>query len=159
MCIRDRAGPACTPRPSRRGPPARCLRLPWEAAQAWTRSSADHTARPPATRFPRREPAARLPGDDQEVAVQLVEDDRAVLAADHDVLDPGPVAPGEVDPRLDRERHPDPELLRVGMAFSVEPGIYLAGRYGARIEDIVICGEDGPIVLNQLDRDLLVVTG
>jgi Xaa-Pro aminopeptidase len=49
--------------------------------------------------------------------------------------------------------------IRRGMAFSVEPGIYLAGRYGARIEDIVICGDDGPIVLNQLDRDLLVVTG
>jgi Xaa-Pro aminopeptidase len=45
------------------------------------------------------------------------------------------------------------------MVFSVEPGIYLVGRYGARIEDIVICGEDGPIVLNGLDRDLLVVTG
>jgi Xaa-Pro aminopeptidase len=64
------------------------------------------------------------------------------------------------------EGHEDPyivagnrEPLRPGMAFSVEPGIYLAGRYGARIEDIVICGEDGPIVLNQLDRDLLVVTG
>ena len=53
----------------------------------------------------------------------------------------------------------NPEPLRVGMAFSVEPGIYLAGRYGARIEDIVICGEDGPIVLNELDRDLLVGTG
>jgi len=53
----------------------------------------------------------------------------------------------------------NPELLRQGMAFSVEPGIYLVGRYGARIEDIVICGEDGPIVLNDLDRDLLVVTG
>jgi Xaa-Pro aminopeptidase len=53
----------------------------------------------------------------------------------------------------------NPEQLQVGMAFSVEPGIYLAGRYGARIEDIVICGEDGPIVLNELDRDLLVVTG
>ena len=64
------------------------------------------------------------------------------------------------------EGHEDPyivagnaEPLRAGMAFSVEPGIYLAGRYGARIEDIVICGEDGPIVLNELDRDLLVVTG
>ena len=53
----------------------------------------------------------------------------------------------------------NPEPLRPGMAFSVEPGIYLAGRYGARIEDIVICGEDGPIVLNELDRDLLIVTG
>jgi len=64
------------------------------------------------------------------------------------------------------EGHEDPYIvagnatpIRRGMAFSVEPGIYLAGRYGARIEDIVICGDDGPIVLNQLDRDLLVVTG
>ena len=30
------------------------------------------------------------------------------------------------------------------MAFSIEPGIYLEGRYGARIEDIVVCGDDGP---------------
>ena len=43
------------------------------------------------------------------------------------------------------------------MAFSVEPGIYLEGRYGARIEDIVVCGDAGPVVLNELARDLLVV--
>ena len=35
------------------------------------------------------------------------------------------------------------EPLQSGFAFSVEPGIYLAGRYGARIEDIVVCGPDG----------------
>ena len=40
------------------------------------------------------------------------------------------------------EGHGEP--LRQGMAFSVEPGIYLAGRYGSRIEDIVICGPAGP---------------
>ncbi|MFH0751445.1 MAG: Xaa-Pro peptidase family protein [Chloroflexota bacterium] len=64
------------------------------------------------------------------------------------------------------EGHEDPyivagngEVLEPGMAFSVEPGIYLEGRYGARIEDIVVCGEDGPIVLNEAPRDLLVVTG
>ena len=51
------------------------------------------------------------------------------------------------------------EPLAPGMAFSVEPGIYLEGRYGARIEDIVVCGEEGPVVLNELARDLLVVTG
>ena len=45
------------------------------------------------------------------------------------------------------------------MAFSVEPGIYLEGRYGARIEDIVVCGESGPITLNEAPRDLLVVAG
>ena len=49
------------------------------------------------------------------------------------------------------EGHEEPYLvagnglpLRPGMAFSVEPGIYLPGTYGARIEDIVVCGEDGP---------------
>ncbi|HEY6057330.1 MAG TPA: M24 family metallopeptidase, partial [Candidatus Limnocylindrales bacterium] len=50
-------------------------------------------------------------------------------------------------------------LLEAGMAFSVEPGIYVEGLYGARIEDIVVCGFDGPIVLNDVSRDLLVVNG
>jgi len=64
------------------------------------------------------------------------------------------------------EEHEDPyivagnlEPLRAGMAFSIEPGIYLEGRYGARIEDIVVCGEDGPVVLNEVTRDLIVVHG
>ncbi|MEO8230620.1 MAG: Xaa-Pro peptidase family protein [Chloroflexota bacterium] len=51
------------------------------------------------------------------------------------------------------------EPLRSGMAFSVEPGIYLEGRYGARLEDIVVCGKDGPIVLNRAPLDLYVVDG
>ena len=64
------------------------------------------------------------------------------------------------------EGHEDPYLvagnrdpLEPGMAFSVEPGIYLEGRYGARLEDIVVCGPDGPIVLNRAPLDLLVVDG
>jgi Xaa-Pro aminopeptidase len=64
------------------------------------------------------------------------------------------------------EEHEEPyivagnsEPLAPGMAFSVEPGIYLEGRYGARIEDIVVCGDRGPVVLNELTRDLLVVAG
>lgn len=51
------------------------------------------------------------------------------------------------------------EPLREGMAFSVEPGIYLEGRYGARIEDIVVCGADGPEILNTSSRELRVVVG
>jgi Xaa-Pro aminopeptidase len=51
------------------------------------------------------------------------------------------------------------EPLAPGMAFSVEPGIYLEGRFGARIEDIVVCADAGPIVLNEVPRDLLVVDG
>ena len=64
------------------------------------------------------------------------------------------------------EGHEDPyivagnrEQLCAGMAFSVEPGIYLDGVYGARIEDIVICGPDGPLELNQAPRELYVVDG
>jgi Xaa-Pro aminopeptidase len=64
------------------------------------------------------------------------------------------------------EGHEDPYLiagndlpLRPGMAFSVEPGIYFPGEHGARIEDIVVCGEDGPIVLNEAPRHLYVVEG
>ena len=64
------------------------------------------------------------------------------------------------------EAHEEPYLvegnaepLRPGMAFSVEPGIYVEGRYGARIEDIVVCGDAGPIVLNEAPRDLLIVAG
>jgi Xaa-Pro aminopeptidase len=51
------------------------------------------------------------------------------------------------------------EPLRAGMAFSVEPGIYLPGEYGARIEDIVVCGPEGPITLNESSRELYVVDG
>jgi Xaa-Pro aminopeptidase len=51
------------------------------------------------------------------------------------------------------------DVLSEGMAFSVEPGIYLQGRYGVRIEDIVVCGADGPDALNESTRDLLVVDG
>jgi Xaa-Pro aminopeptidase len=51
------------------------------------------------------------------------------------------------------------EVLRPGMAFSVEPGIYFPGQYGARIEDIVVCGPDGPIELNEAPRTLYVVDG
>jgi len=47
--------------------------------------------------------------------------------------------------------------LQAGMTFSVEPGIYLPGRFGVRIEDIVVCTADGVERLNQAPRDLAVV--
>jgi Xaa-Pro aminopeptidase len=62
------------------------------------------------------------------------------------------------------EEHEEPyvvagntEPLAPGMAFSIEPGIYLPGRYGARIEDIVVCTETGGERLNLVTRDLLVL--
>lgn len=44
-----------------------------------------------------------------------------------------------------------------GMCFSVEPGVYLPGRFGVRIEDIVTVTEDGGRRLNDTTRDLVVV--
>jgi Xaa-Pro aminopeptidase len=62
------------------------------------------------------------------------------------------------------EEHEDPYLvagnatpLVAGHAFSVEPGIYLAGRFGARIEDIAVASEGGPIRCNVADHSLHIV--
>jgi Xaa-Pro aminopeptidase len=51
----------------------------------------------------------------------------------------------------------DPTVLRPGMTFSVEPGIYLEGRFGIRIEDIVAVTANGVERLNRSARDLHVV--
>lgn len=47
--------------------------------------------------------------------------------------------------------------LEPGMTFSVEPGIYLPHRHGARIEDIVVCTEDGGQRLNVTPRELTIL--
>ena len=47
--------------------------------------------------------------------------------------------------------------LTEGMAFSVEPGIYFPGHWGARIEDIVIVTDDGALAVNDRPHDLTVV--
>jgi Xaa-Pro aminopeptidase len=49
--------------------------------------------------------------------------------------------------------------LEEGMAFSVEPGIYFPGQWGARIEDIVIVTADGAMPVNSRPHDLIVVAG
>jgi len=62
------------------------------------------------------------------------------------------------------ETHEEPYLvagntlpLAEGYAFSVEPGVYLPGRHGARIEDIVVCGDAGPLLMNNRPRGLVVL--
>jgi Xaa-Pro aminopeptidase len=62
------------------------------------------------------------------------------------------------------EAHEDPYLvlgnrepLLAGHAFSIEPGIYLDGRWGLRLEDIVVATDAGPDPLNLADHDLVVV--
>jgi Xaa-Pro aminopeptidase len=47
--------------------------------------------------------------------------------------------------------------LEAGMTFSVEPGVYVAGRFGARIEDIVACTADGVRRLNTISTDLVIL--
>ena len=62
------------------------------------------------------------------------------------------------------EAHEDPYLvegnsapLEIGNAFSIEPGFYIDGKWGARIEDIVVATADGPVALNRANHDLCVV--
>ena len=47
--------------------------------------------------------------------------------------------------------------LQAGMAFSIEPGIYFPGQWGARIEDIVIVTAEGAMSVNNRPHDLVVV--
>lgn len=50
-------------------------------------------------------------------------------------------------------------VLDEGMVFSIEPGIYLPGRFGIRLEEIVILRQDGPEILSELPRDLRIIHG
>ena len=49
-------------------------------------------------------------------------------------------------------------LIEPGMCFSIEPGIYLPGRFGVRIEDIVVATEDGGRRLNNTNREMRIVS-
>ena len=62
------------------------------------------------------------------------------------------------------EEHEDPYMVEgnsaplvPGNAFSVEPGIYVPGRYGVRIEDLVVATAAGPRPLNVADHSLVVL--
>jgi Xaa-Pro aminopeptidase len=61
------------------------------------------------------------------------------------------------------EEHEDPYIvsgngtpLEPGHVFSIEPGIYVAGRFGLRLEDIVVAAESGPDPLNRADHGLAI---
>ena len=49
------------------------------------------------------------------------------------------------------------EIAQPGMVFSVEPGIYLPGKFGVRVEDLVLVTEDGCEVLNKASKELRIV--
>lgn len=48
-------------------------------------------------------------------------------------------------------------ILKPGMAFSVEPGVYIEGKFGIRIEDTVVVTETGHKSLSEFPRDLIVL--
>ena len=62
------------------------------------------------------------------------------------------------------EEHEDPYMVEgntlaiaAGHAFSVEPGIYVPGRWGMRLEDIVVATDDGPLPMTFADHSLVVL--
>jgi Xaa-Pro aminopeptidase len=62
------------------------------------------------------------------------------------------------------EAHEDPYMVEgntlpiaAGHAFSVEPGIYVDGKWGMRLEDIVVATDDGPLSMNHADHALVVL--
>ncbi|HEX6569110.1 MAG TPA: Xaa-Pro peptidase family protein [Acidimicrobiales bacterium] len=64
------------------------------------------------------------------------------------------------------EEHEDPYIvagngtpLAPGHAFSIEPGIYVPGRFGLRLEDILVAADAAPDELNRADHGLAVVDG
>ncbi len=50
-------------------------------------------------------------------------------------------------------------VLQSGMVFSIEPGIYLPGRFGIRLEEIVVLRDEGPQIFSQLPRAAHLVNG
>ena len=62
------------------------------------------------------------------------------------------------------EAHEEPYMvsgnslpISAGHAFSVEPGIYIPGKWGMRLEDIVVATETGPMSMNKVDHSLVTV--
>jgi Xaa-Pro aminopeptidase len=62
------------------------------------------------------------------------------------------------------EAHEDPYMVEgnslpiaAGHAFSVEPGIYVAGKWGMRLEDIVVAADGGPLSMNHADHSLVTL--
>jgi Xaa-Pro aminopeptidase len=62
------------------------------------------------------------------------------------------------------EAHEDPYMVEgntlpiaAGHAFSVEPGIYVSGKWGMRLEDIVVASEAGPVSMNLADHALVTL--
>jgi Xaa-Pro dipeptidase len=53
----------------------------------------------------------------------------------------------------------DMNLINPGMTFTVEPGIYLPGEFGVRIEDMLVRTADGATTMTSFPRELQIVMG
>lgn len=51
----------------------------------------------------------------------------------------------------------NPAEVQEGMTFSIEPGVYLPGKFGVRVEDLVLVTADGCEVLNHADKHWKVI--
>ena len=60
-------------------------------------------------------------------------------------------------PNMDDYEIHDERVLMPGVGFSVEPGIYLPGKLGVRIEDFVVVTDDGYRNLSTLPKELTLV--
>src|SRR5262249_56700725 len=54
--------------------------------------------------------------------------------------------------------HLNSDPIEEGMVFSIEPGIYLKGEFGVRLEEIVCIGREGALRVSELSREGHVIT-
>jgi len=64
---------------------------------------------------------------------------------------------GQTDHEFGDVSSTNTETVTPGMIFSIEPGIYLPGKIGVRVEDLVLVTEDGCVVLNKVDKKYAMI--
>ena len=89
---------------------------------------------------------AGVPGKSIDAAARKVIEDAGYGGVFRPRLRP---QPGHRDPRVPNANTREETLLPVGAVVSAEPGIYLPGKFGVRIEDVTVLTADGCMVLTK----------